>query len=271
MKNKYLATLELSPGATKKDIKIAYRNLSKKYHPDINPNPDAHEKFIAIAEAYNFLTKVGPTPGNQKTAYDYNPFEASFEQQRNAAKARAKQRARDLARMQQQTIKRALYIFKQSSIVIILFNVLLAIDYVLPRKPHHQVITHVEMVYQNVNRRNYEKSVGGRHVYDEVHFEDFVMRFKADEVVGLPITNQATVMTTFIFQKPMQAMFIADGEPIIRNQILGVFKVFGALIPAILIMAVFYHFIIESLDTRLSIATVLVVFFLIQLFIYIKY
>ena len=48
-------TLELEPTATKEEIRKAYRRLALKYHPDKNKSPDAHEKFIAINEAYLLL------------------------------------------------------------------------------------------------------------------------------------------------------------------------------------------------------------------------
>ena len=34
----YYDTLDLKQGATQDDIKKSYRKLSKKYHPDLNPN-----------------------------------------------------------------------------------------------------------------------------------------------------------------------------------------------------------------------------------------
>ena len=40
------------------EIKHAYRKLAKAYHPDLGPDdPSRHEKFIAVAEAYDILTK----------------------------------------------------------------------------------------------------------------------------------------------------------------------------------------------------------------------
>ena len=39
------------------DIKGAFRNLAKKYHPDQNPNnPDAEKKFREVKEAYDCLS-----------------------------------------------------------------------------------------------------------------------------------------------------------------------------------------------------------------------
>jgi hypothetical protein len=50
-------TLGISPSATSGQIKIAYRRLALKYHPDRNPeDSDAEKHFIAITEAYDVLS-----------------------------------------------------------------------------------------------------------------------------------------------------------------------------------------------------------------------
>ncbi|ONH67821.1 Chaperone protein DnaJ [Cyberlindnera fabianii] len=52
----YYKVLGVSRSASNKEIKSAYRNLSKKYHPDKNPGDDeAHHKFIEVGEAYDVL------------------------------------------------------------------------------------------------------------------------------------------------------------------------------------------------------------------------
>jgi len=48
-------TLEISENATQAEIKKAYRSLAKKYHPDMNKDPKAEEKFKEINAAYEVL------------------------------------------------------------------------------------------------------------------------------------------------------------------------------------------------------------------------
>lgn len=51
-----LAVLDLEHPSSLKEIKLAYKKMVKKYHPDINGgSPAAEEKFKIINEAYNLL------------------------------------------------------------------------------------------------------------------------------------------------------------------------------------------------------------------------
>ena len=52
------AVLGLRPGATKKEIKVAFRKKAFDCHPDRHPDdPKAMEKFKELCEAYEALTK----------------------------------------------------------------------------------------------------------------------------------------------------------------------------------------------------------------------
>ena len=65
--------LGVNKGASKDDIKSAYRKLAKKYHPDNHETGDA-EKFKEVQEAYDILYD-----DQKRSAYDQFGF-AAFEQ-----------------------------------------------------------------------------------------------------------------------------------------------------------------------------------------------
>jgi hypothetical protein len=83
-------TLGLQKGASTKDIKSAYYQLAKKYHPDVNMgNPDAEKKFQEVQQAYEVLKddkkralydQVGQEAYEQATTgspYAGNPYAGS--------------------------------------------------------------------------------------------------------------------------------------------------------------------------------------------------
>ena len=86
----YYEVLGVSRDAGDDEIKKAYRELAKKYHPDVNPGSEAEEQFKEIGEAYEVLMDqkkraeydesfAKPAPGEssqkQSTMSGFNPFD----------------------------------------------------------------------------------------------------------------------------------------------------------------------------------------------------
>ena len=51
----YYETLGVQRSASQDDVQTAYRKLARKFHPDVNKDRDAEEKFKQINEAYEVL------------------------------------------------------------------------------------------------------------------------------------------------------------------------------------------------------------------------
>ncbi len=69
----YYSILALNDKASDEEIKKAYRKLSKKYHPDLNPNSkSAESNFKDVSEAYAILT--GKQKPKNENPFGGNPF-----------------------------------------------------------------------------------------------------------------------------------------------------------------------------------------------------
>ncbi len=59
-------TLEITESASESEIKKAYRKLARQYHPDVNKDPKAEDKFKEINAAYEILSDK-----EKKQQYDH--------------------------------------------------------------------------------------------------------------------------------------------------------------------------------------------------------
>lgn len=64
-KRDYYEVLGVSKQATSEEIKKAYRQLAKKYHPDVSTEANAEDKFKEVQEAYDTLSDE-----NKRATYD---------------------------------------------------------------------------------------------------------------------------------------------------------------------------------------------------------
>lgn len=67
--------LEIPPTATPEEAKKKYRELTKKYHPDINKEAGAEDKFKKINEAYQVISTGKSTDRQDERQSVWNPFQ----------------------------------------------------------------------------------------------------------------------------------------------------------------------------------------------------
>lgn len=84
-KRDYYEVLGLKKDATDADIKRAYRKLAAQYHPDVNHDPGAEEKFKEINEANEVLSD--PDKRARYDQYGFAGVDPNFNP--NAAAARS--------------------------------------------------------------------------------------------------------------------------------------------------------------------------------------
>jgi len=100
----YYEILGIKKSADEKEVKSAYRKLARKYHPDVNKDASASEKFKDINEAYEVLSDkekrrkydalganwqqgsdFTPPPGYSNVNMDFGGFGGGFSQGQSSA------------------------------------------------------------------------------------------------------------------------------------------------------------------------------------------
>ena len=119
--DEYYYVLGLRPGASDSEIKKAYRQLARKYHPDVSNEPDAEERFIEITAAYEYLLEKRHAPSS---AFEYEAPMPSAEDLR-------RERARRYAQMRYEQFRKETMAFRQAwyytPLKIIRFTVVMAL------------------------------------------------------------------------------------------------------------------------------------------------
>lgn len=105
----YYAILGVSKNATLEEIKKAFREKAKKYHPDVCKLPDAHERFVEIGEAYEvlkdpdtrreydeFVKRASQSTYDSYDDYSYSDFENTQQRARAQAESYVKMKLEDL-------------------------------------------------------------------------------------------------------------------------------------------------------------------------------
>ena len=82
----FYSVLGVTRSSSAEDIQRAYRKLARTYHPDVNKDPAAEERFKEISEAYDVLS-------DPETRVKYDRFGSSFRQVRDGAGPETRERA----------------------------------------------------------------------------------------------------------------------------------------------------------------------------------
>jgi len=143
----YYSLLGLAPGATREEIRKAYRKLAKEYHPDKNSSENAHEQFIRIREAYEILLTGRIKTQPYFVPPDYKPYP---KYSRYANNPNYKQRAEEFRKKREKEKEQSPFspdALKVLSVVahffrwgIFLFAISLLIDFLIPPDIYYEQI-----------------------------------------------------------------------------------------------------------------------------------
>ncbi|MEV6742748.1 DnaJ domain-containing protein, partial [Streptomyces sp. NPDC051104] len=96
MARDFYEVLGVSRTASQDEIQQAYRKLARKYHPDVNKDPAAEERFKDLNEAYSVLSDPKTRARYDRFGEDFRKIPEDFEE-RVAAGAGGGFRARRTA------------------------------------------------------------------------------------------------------------------------------------------------------------------------------
>ena len=146
-RSKYYRELGLSTNASEQEVRKKYRRLVMKYHPDKNQQAGAEEKFIAITEAYEVLTRKG----NHTSAQSYNHPQKSEEEEKEERLKEARKRYQE--NKYKEYIENERYfqfltsgkkwkMIKVIAVIGTLLSLFLFADYFMPRHYEEDNVTH---------------------------------------------------------------------------------------------------------------------------------
>ncbi len=156
----YLELFNLNESSSLDDIKKRYRELAKEFHPDRNKDSNAHERFLLIKEAYEYLIN-NQFRNSQSVYFDSINLEKERIEKIRIAKDRLKEyyRRKDLER-KKYTIsfyKSNLWkSYKIVSFVCLFYSITNLIDFYLPK---NKVNTIVNEISENYNSLTEEKII----------------------------------------------------------------------------------------------------------------
>jgi len=124
----YYRILGIPYDSSVNEIKKAYRQKARLFHPDVNPSPEARDKFIEATEAYEFLIanhdRLAASDEEYRQAMDNWK---KYRQQRSRQRANAYARA-SYIRFKKTKFYRTTHVFDGTTII---FSLLLSIMMVI--------------------------------------------------------------------------------------------------------------------------------------------
>ncbi len=246
----HLDVLGLQANASKQEVKQAYRALSKKYHPAINPNATNVEHFIRIKDAYEYLVKYGTV--NYAAP---EPATDPREKWRAEAKARAKARRYEEAMARKKYIDQIVAGLTYVIFVILAFNIFLSIDYLLPKrsyKPESFMI----LQYQRT---------------DVLKADNFKLDFPENTFDTSQGIRNLEMLFTRIMNKPYGLeVTYEDGSEVVTPKV-GTYAFFGYFIPLTFLLALIYFKAGLSPLNRLTLGIFMIIPCLMQIIAIVRY
>ena len=230
MVKNYHKTLGLSSSATKAEIKVAYRKLAKKYHPDKNKSKQASQLFIEVNEAYahlsnessSFQTKnIVKAPNRKRSKYSEDELKRRMDWARKYAQYKKIKEERvielEYYKINNSSRKKIITLINWVSIS---FAFLILIDFkILPTSP-----TQVDLI------TNYIDTGSDKFVlkFKDVDNNDFNFGVSLDDIkyINAAKINGYSTQKSMILKQNTSMLLNIDNEIITIDNHFCVYKIF---------------------------------------------
>ncbi len=230
MVKNYHKTLGLSSSATKAEIKVAYRRLAKKYHPDKNKSKQASQLFIEVNEAYAYLSNENSTfqiksteknPPRKRSKYSEEELKKRMEWARKYAQYKKIKEERvielEYYKINNSFRKKIITLINWVSIS---FAFLIFLDFkILPTSP-----IHVELI------TNYIDTGSDKFVlkFKDTDNDDFNFGVSLDDIkyINAAKINEYSTQKSMLFNQNINLLLNIDNEIITIDNHFCVYKVF---------------------------------------------
>ncbi|WKV13271.1 DnaJ domain-containing protein [Marivirga harenae] len=254
-----ISILGLNAGASQQEIKESYRNLAKQYHPDIY-KIDGGAKFKEINSAYRFLKRYPDPPTQDENESVHSNSQKDYERRKRAYHQRQKSKK---AKAQKDEMFKWLFVrLKLFVFIILVFNILLLIDFCLPKVSEPVKIDEIETVKAFSRYGSGTTKPNTDYIYRAELNNGMTFRFGKEEIAKIEIDDTLVLKRSMIFK---QGDFLTNNKKTVTiYSEYSVFRVFGFLIPTTILILLAYLYYVKNNEYRLTIFLIAALIFLIQ-------
>ncbi len=150
----YLELFNLNESSSLDDIKKRYRELAKEFHPDRNKDSNAHERFLLIKEAYEYLI-TNQVQNSQTVYFDNINLEKERIEKIRIAKEKLKEYYKRKELFDKNEIKkfftgyrwRFFIFFSKICIIFLLLNL---VEFILPLKIEETIVSEISKEFNSI-------------------------------------------------------------------------------------------------------------------------
>jgi len=256
-----ISILDLPHGASIDEIKSAYRRLAKQYHPDIY-KLDGGERFKQISASFHFLKESPYPPSPDITSTDSSSSSGVYEEKRRTYRQRQKNKKEREAKQKAAMFEWLFSKIKPVVILILCFNILLAVDFFMQPVTEEVRISRIKTVeYLNRQTSKAKRSYS----YKAILSNGNEIQFDREEIAKVRLKDPHLLERSRIFKESLK-LTNKDNDKLNLLPKFGLFRVFGFLIPTTIFLAVSYFFLIKNNDHRLTTFLVILVVTILQIF-----